>query len=106
MRYASDVRAAFSFVEVFFSEWFLFIREYSDDWFSSYIGNEEVIWVKVDRFLKRRRAMMFICVWFGKLRGAGVDFFQAMVKGRVQMRNRLVDRFRFVFYCCSWSRFW
>ena len=53
VRYTSNVRAAFSFVEVFFSEWFLFIREYSDDWFSSYIGNEEVIRVKVDQFLTR-----------------------------------------------------
>ena len=75
VRYTSDVRAAFSFVEVFFSEWFLFIREYSDDWFSSYIGNEEVIWVKVDRFLKGWRAVMLVCVWFGELCGAGVDFF-------------------------------
>ena len=106
MRYASDVRAAFSVIEVFFSEWFLFIREYSDDWFSSYIGNEEVIWVKVDRFLEGWRAVMLVCVWFGELCGAGIDFFQAMVKGRVQMRNRLVDRFRFIFYRYSWSRFW
>ena len=97
---------AFSFVEVFFSERFLFVREYSDDWFSSYIGNEEVIRVKVDRFLKGWRAVMLICVWSGELCGAGVDFFQAMVKGRVQMRNRLVDRFRFIFYRYSWSRFW
>ena len=75
MHYASDVRAAFPFVEVFFSEWFLFVREYSDDWFSSDIGNEEVIWVKVDRFFKGWRAVMLICVWFGELCGAGVDFF-------------------------------
>ena len=75
VRHASDVWAAFSFVEVFFSEWFLFIREYPDDWFSSYIGNEEVIWVKVDRFLKGWRAVMLICVWFGGLCSADVDFF-------------------------------
>ena len=106
MRYTSDVRAAFSFVEVFFSEWFLFIREYSDDWFSSYIGNEEVIRVKVDRFFKGWRAVVLFCVWFDELCGTGVDFFQAVVKGRIQVRNRLVDRFRFVFYRCSWSRFW
>ena len=62
VRYTSNVRAAFSFVKVFFSEWFLFIREYSDDWFSSYIGNEEVIWVKVDRFLKGWRAVMLVRV--------------------------------------------
>ena len=78
MHYASDVWAAFSFVEVFFSEWFLFVREYSNDRFSSHIGNEEIIWVKVDQFLTRWRAVMLICVWFGDLCGAGVDFFQAM----------------------------
>ena len=53
MHYASDVWAAFSFVEVFFSEWFLFVREYSNDQFSSHIGNEEIIRVKVDQFLTR-----------------------------------------------------
>ena len=50
--------------------------------------------------------MMLICVWFGDLCGAGVDFFQAVVKGRVQTGNCLVGRFRFIFYCYSWSRFW
>ena len=53
VRYASDVRVTFPFVEVFFSEWFLFVGEYSDDWFSSHIGDEEIIRVKVDQFLTR-----------------------------------------------------
>ena len=83
MCYASDVRVAFSFVEVFFSEWFLFVGEYSDDWFSSHIGDEEIIRVKVGRVLKRWGAVMLIRVWFSKLCGAGVDFFQAMVEGRI-----------------------
>ena len=83
MRYTSDVQTAFSFVEVFFSEWFLFVGEYSDNWFSSHIGDEEIIWVKVDQLLERWRALMLICVWLSKLCGTSVDFFQAMVKGRV-----------------------
>ena len=51
--YASDVGVTFSFIEVFFSEWFLFIGEYSDDWFSSHIGNEEIVRVKVGWVLGR-----------------------------------------------------
>ena len=51
--YASDIRVAFSFIPVFFSERFFFVGEYSDDWFSSHIGDEEIIRVKVDQFLTR-----------------------------------------------------
>ena len=51
--YASNIWVAFSFVAVFFSERFFFVREYSDDWFSSHIGDEEVIRVTVGRFFER-----------------------------------------------------
>ena len=81
--YASNTWVAFSFIKVFFSEGFLFVGEYSNDWFSSHIGNEEIIRVKVGRVLKRWGAVMLIRVRFSKLRGAGVDFFQAMVEGRI-----------------------
>ena len=37
MRYASDVRAAFSFVEVFFSEWFLCYAEASASAYETYV---------------------------------------------------------------------
>ena len=83
VRYTSDVWVAFSFVEVFFGEWFFFVREYSDDRFSSHVGDEEIIQFKVDRFLSRWRAVMLIRVRFGKLCGTGIDFFEAVVEGRV-----------------------
>ena len=51
--YTSNIWVAFFFVAVFFSERFFFVREYSDDWFSSHIGDEEIIRVKVDQFLTR-----------------------------------------------------
>ena len=83
VHYASNMWAAFSFIEVFFSERFLFVREYSDEWFSPHIGNEKIIWIKVDRFFKGWRAVMFVHAWFGELCSAGIDFFQAVVEGRI-----------------------